>query len=322
MPVDERFTRSPARRPPTLASAGSPGSDEAEFPARPAARPGRATSRRHHPYPLIADHGLLGDFQTSALVATDGTIDSFCAPRFDSPSLFGALLDHERGGHFRVRPTAEVFTSKQLYVPDTAAGRGGVAHRRPGHDGLDRRRRTHAGLQGRRHSLGPANLTRGPEGPARTRARRDTRCSLVWCDPARGVLSRRQAGQWARTDVDGGTGMPGAARWQRPAGTCSVVEKLLSCHGVGQLPTGHRQCRIQLAGAGDHAQRVRRILKPARDLRTATGHRMTSERLAPPDQLPQKRRMCHHRHGHLQCKPIGPSNTSLQRSQPSARFAP
>nr|WSY50976.1 glycoside hydrolase family 15 protein [Streptomyces sp. NBC_00886] len=73
------------------------------------------------PYPLIADHGLLGDLQTSALVATDGTIDWFCAPRFDSPSVFGALLDHERGGHFRVRPTVEVFTSKQLYVPDTAA---------------------------------------------------------------------------------------------------------------------------------------------------------------------------------------------------------
>lgn len=72
-------------------------------------------------YPLIADHGLIGDLQTSALVATDGVIDWFCAPRFDSPSIFGALLDHERGGHFRVRPTADVFTSKQLYFPDTAA---------------------------------------------------------------------------------------------------------------------------------------------------------------------------------------------------------
>jgi GH15 family glucan-1,4-alpha-glucosidase len=71
-------------------------------------------------YPLIADHGLIGDLQTSALVSTDGSIDWFCAPRFDSPSIFGALLDHQRGGHFRVRPTVEVFTSKQLYFPDTA----------------------------------------------------------------------------------------------------------------------------------------------------------------------------------------------------------
>lgn len=71
-------------------------------------------------YPLIADHGLIGDLQTSALVSTDGSIDWFCAPRFDSSSIFGALLDHEKGGHFRVRPTAPAFTSKQLYFPDTA----------------------------------------------------------------------------------------------------------------------------------------------------------------------------------------------------------
>ncbi|WP_374971186.1 glycoside hydrolase family 15 protein [Terrabacter sp. BE26] len=71
-------------------------------------------------YPLIADHGLIGDLQTAALVATDGSIDWFCAPRFDSPSIFGALLDSEKGGRFRVRPTAPAFTGKQLYFPDTA----------------------------------------------------------------------------------------------------------------------------------------------------------------------------------------------------------
>jgi GH15 family glucan-1,4-alpha-glucosidase len=71
-------------------------------------------------YPLIADHGLIGDLQSCALVATDGTIDWFCFPRFDSPSVFASLLDRQRGGHFRVGPTAEQFTRKQLYIPGTA----------------------------------------------------------------------------------------------------------------------------------------------------------------------------------------------------------
>ena len=71
-------------------------------------------------YPLIADHGLIGDLQTSALVSTDGSIDWFCAPRFDSPSMFAALLDHRRGGHLRFRPVDKEVTSKQLYFPDTA----------------------------------------------------------------------------------------------------------------------------------------------------------------------------------------------------------
>ena len=43
-------------------------------------------------YPLIADHGLIGDLQTTALVSTDGSINWFCAPRFDSPSIFGSIL--------------------------------------------------------------------------------------------------------------------------------------------------------------------------------------------------------------------------------------
>src|ERR671920_744439 len=71
-------------------------------------------------YPSIADHGLIGDLQTSALVSTDGTIDWFCCPRFDSPSVFASLLDSRRGGYFAIRPATEGFVTKQLYLPGTA----------------------------------------------------------------------------------------------------------------------------------------------------------------------------------------------------------
>jgi GH15 family glucan-1,4-alpha-glucosidase len=70
-------------------------------------------------YPPIADHGLIGDLQTAALVATDGTIDWFCCPRFDSPSIFASLLDHRRGGQFALAPIGRHVT-KQMYMPDTA----------------------------------------------------------------------------------------------------------------------------------------------------------------------------------------------------------
>ncbi|MGW1895675.1 glycoside hydrolase family 15 protein [Streptomyces sp. NPDC002004] len=73
-------------------------------------------------YPPIADHGLVGDLQTAALVSSQGVVDWFAAPRFDSPSIFAALLDHERGGHFTLAPDGghEEGAWRQLYYPDTA----------------------------------------------------------------------------------------------------------------------------------------------------------------------------------------------------------
>ncbi len=70
-------------------------------------------------YLPIAEHGIIGDLHTVALVGTDGTIDWYCCPHFDSPSVFGAILDKERGGYYRISPSAEGFTQKQLYFPDT-----------------------------------------------------------------------------------------------------------------------------------------------------------------------------------------------------------
>lgn len=71
-------------------------------------------------FPEIADHGMIGDLQSIALVSTDGAIDWFCAPRFDSPSIFASLLDHERGGYFRIRAVGDGMRVKQMYFPDSA----------------------------------------------------------------------------------------------------------------------------------------------------------------------------------------------------------
>jgi GH15 family glucan-1,4-alpha-glucosidase len=71
-------------------------------------------------YPNISEHGLIGDLQTCALVTSDGTVDFFCCPRFDSPSVFASLLDAEGGGYFSIKPATDGYVTRQLYFPDTA----------------------------------------------------------------------------------------------------------------------------------------------------------------------------------------------------------
>ena len=71
------------------------------------------------PYQPIEDYGVIGDMHTVALVGMNGSIDWFCFPDFDSPSVFAAILDDEKGGRFQIAPTGPVSTFKQLYWPET-----------------------------------------------------------------------------------------------------------------------------------------------------------------------------------------------------------
>jgi GH15 family glucan-1,4-alpha-glucosidase len=70
-------------------------------------------------YLPIAEHGLVGDLHTVALIGTTGTIDWYCCPAFDAPSVFGSILDAHQGGYYALRPDTDDWTSKQLYFPDT-----------------------------------------------------------------------------------------------------------------------------------------------------------------------------------------------------------
>nr|WP_312740649.1 glycoside hydrolase family 15 protein [Candidatus Nitrospira neomarina] len=71
------------------------------------------------PYQPIENYGLIGNMQTTALVGMNGSIDWFCYPYFDSPSVFCAILDDAKGGRFKIAPVPDGVKSKQYYWPDT-----------------------------------------------------------------------------------------------------------------------------------------------------------------------------------------------------------
>ena len=70
-------------------------------------------------YLPIEDYGVIGNLRTVALIGRNGSVDWFCFPNFDSPSVFGAILDDRKGGFFRIHPHSDEVTRKQLYWPDT-----------------------------------------------------------------------------------------------------------------------------------------------------------------------------------------------------------
>jgi GH15 family glucan-1,4-alpha-glucosidase len=71
------------------------------------------------PHPLIEDYAIVGDTQTVALVARDGSIDWLCAPRFDSPAFFAALLGEPGNGRWSISPTGPTTKVERRYVGDT-----------------------------------------------------------------------------------------------------------------------------------------------------------------------------------------------------------
>jgi len=71
------------------------------------------------PYEPLEDYGIIGDLNTVAHVSQSGSIDFFCYPDFDSPSIFARILDYEKGGHFSIAPESNVGRRNQLYLPDT-----------------------------------------------------------------------------------------------------------------------------------------------------------------------------------------------------------
>ncbi len=72
-------------------------------------------------YKPIESYGVIGDLHTVALVGMDGSIDWCCLPHFDSPSVFAAILDSQRGGFFKIATVCPVGVQrhKQMYLPDT-----------------------------------------------------------------------------------------------------------------------------------------------------------------------------------------------------------
>src|SRR5262249_54435006 len=70
------------------------------------------------PYQPIKNSGIIGDMHTVALLGMNGSIDWFCFPHFDSPSVFARILDNQKGGFFQIAPVGNVKV-KQLYWPAT-----------------------------------------------------------------------------------------------------------------------------------------------------------------------------------------------------------
>src|SRR6202451_2414953 len=67
----------------------------------------------------IENYGVIGNMQSIALVGMSGSIDFLCYPEVDSPTVFAALLDEQKGGQYEMRPQLSKMRVRQLYLPET-----------------------------------------------------------------------------------------------------------------------------------------------------------------------------------------------------------
>ena len=98
--------------------ATSPSGTADPRPDGAAARAGTTSAASPSPFPPIAEYAFLSDCHTGALIAPDGAVDWLCVPRFDSPSVFGSLLDREAGS-FRFGPFDINVPTARSYEPGT-----------------------------------------------------------------------------------------------------------------------------------------------------------------------------------------------------------
>lgn len=70
-------------------------------------------------YLPIEEYGIIGNMRTAALIGKNGSLDWLCMPHFDSPSVFGSIIDHDKGGSYSISPVGEEFACQQTYWPET-----------------------------------------------------------------------------------------------------------------------------------------------------------------------------------------------------------
>src|SRR6516165_12736048 len=155
-------------------------------------------------YQPIENYGMIGDMHTVALVGTDGSIDWLCVPRFDSPSVFAAILDDGKGGRFKIAPVGDDVTCKQFYWPETNV----LITRFLGPHGAAETHRLHARGPGslRRQAPSPTHTTRhrghaAAAAPSNVmNSRRFTARCLPCSRPKGWHTSPRQTASWAERD--------------------------------------------------------------------------------------------------------------------------